>query len=33
MYETHLKKRIYRSRNGMVLGICRGISDYYEYTI
>ncbi|MBW1799920.1 MAG: envelope stress response membrane protein PspC [Deltaproteobacteria bacterium] len=24
---------IYRSRNGMILGVCRGIADYFDFSV
>ena len=31
-YRTY-KKGIYRSRNGLLLGVCRGIAEYFDFSI
>ncbi len=33
MGEKRQKGTLYRSRNGMILGVCRGIADYYNIPV
>ncbi len=30
-YKTN--RRLYRSRNGVILGVCRGLSDYFNFNV
>ena len=29
-YREHGRRRLYRSRNGLILGVCRGIADAFD---
>ena len=26
-------RRLYRSRNGVILGVCRGVADYFDFSV
>jgi phage shock protein C len=28
-----MQKGLYRSRNGFILGVCRGIADYFDFSV
>lgn len=32
-FERILNKGLYRSRNGAVLGVCRGIAEYFDFSL
>jgi len=32
-YYTRVKRGFYRSRQGAILGVCRGISDYFDFSL
>ena len=32
-FEKILRGGMYRSRDGVILGVCRGISDYFDFSI
>lgn len=32
-FERILRGGIYRSRNGIVLGVCRGIAEYFDFSV
>ena len=31
--ETILRGGLYRSRRGLILGVCRGIADYFDFSV
>jgi phage shock protein C len=31
--ETMLRGGLYRSRRGVILGVCRGIADYFDFSV
>jgi len=31
-YHTGSKQGLYRSRNGIILGVCRGVADYFGFS-
>lgn len=32
-FERILRGGLYRSRNGIILGVCRGIADYFDFSV
>jgi len=32
-FEKILRGGLYRSRNGIILGVCRGIADYFDFSV
>lgn len=32
-FERILRGGVYRSRNGIILGVCRGIAEYFDFSI
>ena len=32
-FEKILRGGLYRSRNGLVLGVCRGIAEYFDFSV
>ena len=32
-FKPHKNKGLYRSRNGAILGVCRGIADYFDFSV
>ena len=32
-FERILRGGLYRSRNGLVLGVCRGIAEYFDFSV
>jgi phage shock protein C len=32
-FESILRGGLYRSRNGVILGVCRGIADYFDFSV
>jgi phage shock protein C len=32
-FESILRGGLYRSRNGVILGVCRGIADYFDLSV
>jgi len=32
-FENTLKGKFYRSRNGVILGVCRGIAEYFDFSL
>ena len=32
-FERLSQKGLYRSRNGSILGVCRGIADYFDFSV
>jgi phage shock protein C len=32
-FESILRGGLYRSRNGIILGVCRGIADYFDLSV
>jgi phage shock protein C len=32
-YNSLSKRGIYRSRNGVLLGVCRGVADYFDFSV
>ena len=30
---TRNRRGFYRSRNGVILGVCRGVADYYDFSV
>jgi phage shock protein C len=32
-FESILRGGLYRSRNGIILGVCRGIADYFDFSV
>ena len=32
-YNTTNRRGLYRSRNGIILGVCRGIGDYFDFSV
>ena len=32
-YGTYYRAGLYRSRDGMLLGVCRGIADYFDLSV
>jgi phage shock protein C len=32
-YDRILRGRLYRSHNGVILGVCRGIADYFDFSL
>jgi phage shock protein C len=35
MYESHggTRKALYRSRDGMILGVCKGVAEYLDFSV
>jgi phage shock protein C len=31
--ESVLRKGLYRSRHGLILGVCRGIAEYFDFSV
>ena len=32
-FENTLQGKFYRSRNGVILGVCRGIAEYFDFSL
>ena len=32
-YYTRVKRGFYRSREGAIFGVCRGIADYFDFSL
>jgi len=32
-YNKLFKRGLYRSRNGVLLGVCRGVADYFDFSV
>jgi len=32
-FESILHNGVYRSRNGIILGVCRGIAEYFDFSV
>lgn len=32
-YYTSAKRGFYRSRDGVIFGVCRGIADYFDFSL
>ena len=32
-YSSMSRRGLYRSRNGVILGVCRGIADYFDFSV
>ena len=32
-FENALQGKFYRSRNGVILGVCRGIAEYFDFSL
>jgi phage shock protein C len=32
-YSPSTGRRLYRSRNGVILGVCRGVADYFDFPV
>ena len=32
-YSRMSRRGLYRSRNGVLLGVCRGIADYFDFSV
>ena len=32
-YNRMGRRGLYRSRNGVILGVCRGVSDYFDFSV
>jgi phage shock protein C len=32
-YNSMSKRGLYRSRNGVILGVCRGLADYFDFSV
>ena len=32
-FSTNSRRGLYRSRNGIILGVCRGIADYFDFSV
>ncbi len=32
-YSTTSRRGLYRSRNGVILGVCRGVADYFDFSV
>lgn len=32
-YSDRMGRRLYRSRSGVVFGVCRGVADYFDFSI
>ena len=32
-YYTRVKRGFYRSRDGAIFGVCRGIADYFDFSL
>ena len=32
-YNSITRRGLYRSRNGVILGVCRGIADYFDFSV
>jgi phage shock protein C len=32
-YDRIFRGRLYRSHNGVILGVCRGIADYFDFSL
>ena len=32
-YNRLYKRGLYRSRNGVLLGVCRGVADYFDFSV
>jgi len=32
-YDRSAKRGLYRSRKGVLLGVCRGVSDYFDFSV
>jgi phage shock protein C len=32
-YNSLSKRGLYRSRNGVLLGVCRGVADYFDFSV
>lgn len=32
-YSLSTGRRLYRSRNGVVFGVCRGVADYFDFSV
>jgi phage shock protein PspC (stress-responsive transcriptional regulator) len=32
-YDRSAKRGLYRSRKGILLGVCRGVSDYFDFSV
>jgi len=30
---TRFRRGLYRSRNGIILGVCKGIADYFDFSV
>jgi len=33
MSKTHKSRGLYRSRNGVLLGVCRGLAEHYDFKV
>jgi phage shock protein C len=33
MFRHSRNRRLYRSRNGVILGVCQGIADYFDFNV
>jgi len=32
-YNSRARRGLYRSRNGVILGVCRGVADYFDFSV
>ena len=32
-YNSMSRRGLYRSRNGVILGVCRGVADYFDFSV
>ena len=32
-YNNMTRRGLYRSRNGVILGVCRGVADYFDFSV
>ena len=32
-YNSMSRRGLYRSRNGIILGVCRGVADYFDFSV
>ena len=32
-YNSMARRGLYRSRNGVILGVCRGVADYFDFSV
>jgi phage shock protein C len=32
-YSSISRRGLYRSRNGVILGVCRGVADYFDFSV